>query len=45
MRGGGEGEQEEEEGGCLCKVVMGWVKKAIQRGRGEWGNADLVVYI
>lgn len=34
VRGGGEGPQEEEEGGCLCKVVAGWVKKAIQRRRG-----------
>lgn len=31
---GGEDEQEEEVG-CLCKVVVGWVKRAIHRKRGE----------
>lgn len=34
VRGGSEDAEQEGEGGCLCKVVVGWVKKAIQRRRG-----------
>ncbi|KFZ16305.1 hypothetical protein V502_05188 [Pseudogymnoascus sp. VKM F-4520 (FW-2644)] len=36
VRGGGEDaeQEEEEEVGCLCKVVKGWVKRAIRRRRG-----------